>query len=111
MGSRLHSSHQPSHFLKCESYILDVFPLHEVRNRFLAASERFPPETFCLRQAKWLVGVEGPSGSDWMFSGLWLTPEVVAVGNHTAFPVGLGTMVGPFILGYQNYLSLLALYL
>jgi len=34
-----------------------------------------------------------------MLSGLWLTPEVVAVGNHTAFPAGLGTMVGPYILG------------
>ena len=68
-------------------------------NRSLAALEKFPPETFCLRQAKRLVGVEAPSGSDWMFSGLWLTPEVVAVGNRTAFPAGLDTMVGLSTLG------------
>jgi len=34
-----------------------------------------------------------------MLSGLWLTPKVVVVGNYTAFPARLGTMVGSSILG------------
>ena len=98
MGSVPLSLHQPPHFLKSESYILEDFCLHDARRSFVASSDIWLCWYLCLRQPTRLVGALPLAGS----LGVWAGSDPPSGGSVVVFPLAspevLDTIPGPSTL-------------